>query len=412
MKKGDVLNGYSVDTAPTNAGGGMSQWAFGTKGGEDYFIKMFLSPKFPLDDGPGSEASKARKRAVCLAFEHRHVEIANRLDPSKPGAGNLVVATDFFRVDSTYVKVMPRVQAIPMPDIATLTGKQVLVLFNSLAFSLRMLHEENVVHGDIKPDNVMVEQRSSDLYISKLIDFDEAYVVGEPPAPEHIVGDPIYYSPELLRYIKRDERLPNDALTTASDMFSLGLLIHRFLTGELPGFDRKSVNYPAEALLGRGALDISAAPPSVRPMIAKMLSVVPDRRPSIQDLIDLLAGIDADSLLPGAPPPASPVLVRADDDLEDAVETATVVKAEARLPAGPMPSAAPIPSAPPRPSSGPAPVPPAKPRPASGPAPTPSPKPRPSSRPAPAPTPKPIPSTGSGLRSTMGRRRRPEDPKP
>lgn len=298
MKEGDVLNGYRIETKPTNAGGGMSQWAFGTKDGQDYFVKLFLSPKYPADDGPGSEAAKGRKRAACHAFERRHVEIARRLDPSKPGAGNLVMPCDFFRVDSTYVKVMPRVRAAALPDAHLLSGFQIQVLLRSLAFSLRMLHEEHVVHGDIKPDNVMVEKPNDELYVSKLIDFDEAYVVGEPPLPEHIVGDPIYYSPELLRYIKQDERLPADALGTASDMFSLGLLLHHFLTGRLPAFDRTNVNYPAEALLARQPLDLSALPTVVQPIVARMLALVPDRRPSIQDVIDFLAEVDADSLVP------------------------------------------------------------------------------------------------------------------
>ena len=69
LRLGDQLNGYEVITDPTNAGGGMSQWAFAKKDSGEYFLKMFLAPKYPLDDGPGSEAAKARKRATCIAFE-------------------------------------------------------------------------------------------------------------------------------------------------------------------------------------------------------------------------------------------------------------------------------------------------------------------------------------------------------
>lgn len=295
MQQGDVLNGYTLVSDPTNAGGGQSQWAFATRDGRDVFVKLFLSPKYPVEDGPGSDPAKERKRAVCYAFERRHIEIGRRLDPSSAGAGNLVLPIDFFRHEATYVKVMPRVRATVLPDASTLSAQQILVLLRSLAFSLRMLHDQAVVHGDIKPDNVLVEPGGDGLFVSKLIDFDEAYVVGDPPAPDHIVGDPVYYSPELLRYIKRDPRLPADALSTASDMFSLGLLLHRFLTGALPAFDTTNVHYPAEALVGRGALDPSNAPAAFRPVITRMLSIVPMRRPSIHEFVDLLASFDPET---------------------------------------------------------------------------------------------------------------------
>lgn len=367
MRLGDQLNGYEIVTPPTNAGGGMSQWAFARKDGEEYFLKMFLAPKFPLDDGPGSPESKARKRAACIEFEQRHLQIAGRIDPSVPGGGNLVVAREFFRVESTYVKVMDKVEAAEMPPPTALTGQQVLVILRSLAFSLRMLHEKQIVHGDLKPDNVMLQRAGTDLFTSKLIDFDEAYIVGNPPSPERIVGDPSYYSPELLRYIKNDERLPSDALTTASDMFSLGLLLHALLTGDQPLFDRSRCNYPAEALLQRLPLDISNAPDALQPLIQRMLQLVPSERPSIDELVEFLASVDPNAVRPKRS------LTKADRPVLPPAPTAAA-------------PATPAPPAPPGPSRSPA----------RGPA-TPS---------APAPAPAP----GGGLRSTMGRKPRPGKP--
>ncbi|MCU1371018.1 MAG: serine/threonine protein kinase, partial [Ilumatobacteraceae bacterium] len=304
MKVGEVLNGYKIETAPTNAGGGMSQWSFAEKDGRQYFVKMFLAPKYPLDDGPGSEASKARKREVCLQFERRHLEIQNRLDPKEPGGGNLVIPCDFFRVDSTYVKVMERVEAEALPAAHRLTGHQLIVILRTLVFSLRLLHDKNVVHADVKPDNVLLKKSTEDIFISKLIDFDEAYVVGEPPNPEHIVGDPLFYAPELLRYIKRDETLPPDALATSADIFSLGLLVHSWLVGDVPSFDRTTANYPAEALLGGQTLDVSGAPVAIRPLLERMVSLRPMTRPTINEVIDFLAEVDPDQLVPRTAPAA------------------------------------------------------------------------------------------------------------
>jgi serine/threonine protein kinase len=293
VQVGEVLNGYRITTPPTNAGGGMSQWSFAEKDGRDFFFKMFLAPKFPLDDGPGSPTAKARKRATCLAFEERHLDIAQRLQTAAPGSGNLVIPRDFFRVDATYVKVMDRVVPVSEPTVPMMEPQQRLVFLRSLAYSLQLLHGQDVVHGDLKPDNVLVQQAGPGLYAAMLIDFDEGYVVGKPPSPEHIVGDPGYYSPELLRYIKRDERLPADALSTASDMFSFGLLLHWFLTGEAPRFDRTEAKYPAEALLMRQLLDVSAAPQAFRGFLSRMLDIVPSARPTIGEVIAFFSAANA-----------------------------------------------------------------------------------------------------------------------
>lgn len=301
MKVGDEVNGYRILTAPTNAGGGMSQWSFAEKDGREYFVKMFLAPKYPLDTGPGSPASKARKRTVCLAFEHRHLEIQRRLDPDMPGGGNLVVTRDFFRVESTYVKVMDRIEVAHLPAAHELTPHQLIVVLRTLVFSLRLLHDKHVVHGDMKPDNVLVNKGGEGLLISKLIDFDEAYVAGQPPPADQIVGDPAYYSPELLRYIKQDPSVPATVLGLPSDMFSLGILLHAFLTGVLPGFDRSVANYPAEAVVGGQRLDLSAAPEAARDILSRLLAFDPSARPQIAEVIDFLAAVDPARLVPVTP---------------------------------------------------------------------------------------------------------------
>lgn len=397
VQVGEVLNGYRITTPPTNAGGGMSQWSFAEKDGSEFFFKMFLAPKFPLDDGPGSASAKARKRDACLAFEERHLEIADRLGRAAPGSGNLVIPRDFFRVDATYVKVMNRVLAVEEPAVPEMTPRQRLVFLRSLAHSLKLLHDQDVVHGDLKPDNVLVQEAGPDLYTSMLIDFDEGYVVGKPPSPEHIVGDPSYYSPELLRYIKQDDRLPDDALTTASDMFSFGLLLHWFLTGHGPNFDRDEATYPAEALLLRQTLGVSDAPPATRDLLERLLDIVPFNRPTVDDVITFLGkandghigGTDV-SVVPWSRSRTSSRSDTSPGTIE-AVETSG-------------PRAAPSSTGETSPHSGPAPL---RPSPAAGPTTGPAPG-------GPAPggpalarrirRPDTEPGAGTGLRSTMGKR--------
>jgi len=190
VRLGDEVNGYRIVTTPTNAGAGTSQWAIAEKGGDEYFVKMFMAPKHPTDDTPGSAAVKERKLAACLAFERRHLAIQERIDPTAPGGGNLVATRDFFRVESTYYKVAEKVDAVPVPAFDELTARQRIVLLRTLVFSVGLLHQRDVVHGDLKVENVLVQPAGDSLFTTKLIDFDEAYIVGSPPPPELIVGDP------------------------------------------------------------------------------------------------------------------------------------------------------------------------------------------------------------------------------
>lgn len=301
MKIGDSLNGYVVTTEATNAGGGQSQWCQAERDGTRYFLKMFLAPKFPLPDSPGSPEGKAVRRARCLAFEQRHLEIGQRLKPASGGTGNLVVPEDFFRVTSTYVKVMPWVDGVPMPAVNDLTGHQLRVILLTLVLSLRQMHDVDVVHGDVKPDNVLLATTPAGLQVAKLIDLDEAYVSGSPPERDGIVGDPTFYAPELLHYVKTGEDAHR--LTPAADVFSLGVLLHLWLAGDLPVL-APWAQYPCEQILAGGTLDPGAAPEPVRPLLASLLAPEPADRPTLDAVSSALGDLDFDELVatPVQPP--------------------------------------------------------------------------------------------------------------
>ena len=308
-----------------------------------------------------------------------------------------------------------------LPAAEALTPHQLIVILRTLVFSLRLLHDKQVVHGDIKPDNVLVQRGGEDLLISKLIDFDEAYVAGQPPVSAQIVGDPGYYSPELLRYIKQDPATPSTCLGLPSDMFSLGLLLHSFLGREIPLFDRTLANYPAEAVLAGIPFDLGGAPPALRPILAGLLAPDPEARPDITAVIDFLAAVDPEALLPARPGTAAsaPMTIMATSTASARLSDPATTRASGEWPArvrpasppdgvrppaasDPTPVASPM-SSPSSTSSGSAPA--AGPKPASLP-PTTSPT---GSAGAPGTTGTAADATGR-LRISMGRRKRPETP--
>ncbi len=164
----------------------------------------------------------------------------DRLPPNTRGGGNLVLATDFFREGSTYYKVTQRIDTSTLEKPQSLDARQKQVLLRTLGLSLRLLHDIGIVHGDLKPDNVLVQKKDgAAFHVSKLIDFDDLYLSGEPPGRQEVAGDSLYGAPEWRRYMQEDESVRAKDLTTAVDMFALGLLSHYYLTGALPKYGRR-----------------------------------------------------------------------------------------------------------------------------------------------------------------------------
>ena len=305
MKQGEMLGDFMISTKPTNAGGGKCVWAFATRGGEEYFIKEFLDPKWPLDSSPGNPESKRLRRAECAIFEQRHQNIMERLRSDAVGGGNIVVAEAFFRDRTTYYKVTKRIDASNLESLELLAAHQKGVVLRTLGFSLQQLHRIGIVHGDLKPDNVLVQRRpASDLYTAKLIDFDDSYLAGRPPEPSTVAGDSYYCAPEWLAYVKDEGRSDGAELTAAVDMFALGLMLHKYLTGQLPAFP-PGYSSPGEAVKDGQPLNLSH---QLHPEIARLIMTLTDVRSRRRPNIELfLQAIDDDATLNlSAAPAASP----------------------------------------------------------------------------------------------------------
>jgi serine/threonine protein kinase len=283
VKAGDVVNGYRILEDFKVVGAGLSKWTYAERAGREYFIKEFLAPTYPDDDAPGSEKTKAKKRARCATFEAQHRGMQRALAPLSTYGGNLIVTLDFFRWGAKYYKVTEKVDAEPLDaaGIASLDLRLQLVLMKSVAHSLKILHDLRIVHGDLKPSNILVK-RTELGYTSKLIDFDSSYIAGNPPPPGEIVGTINYYSPELLGYIQETGVTPAQ-LGPASDVFALGLIYTEFLTGALPPFDAATYHEPAVAVRSGETLRVPRAGlvPELADLIDSMLTADSSQRPTI-----------------------------------------------------------------------------------------------------------------------------------
>lgn len=121
------------------------------------------------------------------------------------------------------------------PDAAV---EEKLYLADQLLNGVRALHRADVIHGDLKPDNIMVDTRG----LVRIVDFGSCHCRGMEQHTSSIpLGTRHYSAPELV-----DGETPSEQ----SDLFSAAVIIHEMLTGTLPwqGRYEKAGHKPLPAL--------------------------------------------------------------------------------------------------------------------------------------------------------------------
>ena len=285
MTKGEIINGFRI-LEDFKVAGGMSKISFAERDGKEYFIKEFLYPKYPLPESPGSERIKEQKRKACKEFELRHHKINELINSKTSIGGNLVYTLAFFREGTTYYKVNEKIEtdSLSLKDISRLPKDKILTIAMSVCHSLGILHDLKIVHGDLKPDNILIKETSRGNYSGKLIDFDDSYFSGNPSSDkEHnVVGTPEYYSPELADYIMDEEgKLSGEILTLKSDIFTLGIIFTEYFTGEKPQLSTKLPIWKG-IQEGHKPTFIKSLPTPIESLLLSMLSLDPAKRPSIK----------------------------------------------------------------------------------------------------------------------------------
>ncbi|XP_042366512.1 serine/threonine-protein kinase 17A [Plectropomus leopardus] len=97
-------------------------------------------------------------------------------------------------------------------------------LMRQILEGVSFLHQNNVVHLDLKPQNILLTS-SSPLGDIKIVDFGLSRMVSSQQEIREIMGTPEYVAPEILNY---------EPISTATDMWSTGVLAYVMLTGISP----------------------------------------------------------------------------------------------------------------------------------------------------------------------------------
>ena len=158
-----------------------------------------------------------QERQILASLEHPH--IARLLDGGVTGDGQPYLVMEYIQGEP--VDGYCRRHRLPL-------GRR-LDLFRQVCAAVHHAHRHLVVHCDLKPSNILVTADGE----AKLLDFGVARLLGSQHVPPVAAGEsprqlrltPAFASPEQVR------GLP---LTTASDVYSLGVLLYVLLADRLP----------------------------------------------------------------------------------------------------------------------------------------------------------------------------------
>lgn len=286
----DNIKGYEIIGEFRNDNSGFSRWAFAKKDGMEVFIKEFLTPVYPVDTKNLPPNLVHSRLKICKEY----FETKNKLYAAlnKCNTGNIVCITDFFRFAAKYYIVTEKIQGdlLSIEDIAAMPIEQKHLICKIIIHCVNTLHNNGIVHGDIKHDNILFKKTPNGKYAAKLIDFDASFFENElPNSDDEFHGDMVYFAPESFLYIAEE----TDSINCKIDVFALGLLFHQYFTGHLPAFDNEEYDYPFEAVLDGNTLVSDAdIPEEYANIINSMLVGNPNDRHSLNDVFMRFGEID------------------------------------------------------------------------------------------------------------------------
>ncbi|HYN95796.1 MAG TPA: serine/threonine-protein kinase, partial [Pilimelia sp.] len=283
--------------------------------GDQVAIKMLREE---LLTEPRAVTRFVQERAILLMLRHPHI----------------VRVRDMLAVGDSLGLVMDLVDGGSLRgylrERGTLPPADAADLLHQVAEALVEAHQLGVVHRDLKPDNILLDQRPMAEPHVKLTDFGIARVLDSPglTTPQALIGTPNYLAPELIN---------GAPPTPAVDVYALGILFYELLAGRTP-----YAGAPAVAVLRRHVVcspDRPAGIPDVAwQVVLACTAKDPADRPSASTVATMMASVVALTAGQPAAPPAPPPPVEA---LDTDAEAAALLALAGQLDPAPAPAAGP-----------------------------------------------------------------------
>ncbi len=211
--------------------------------GRELAIKMIGQTALPSD--------------LAKKFFLREAQTAAQLN--HPG---IVTIYDMGEIDGASYIAMELIDGESMADQLVrdegiMTMEAVLPVVDQLCAALDYAHGHGVIHRDVKLDNVMITVAGD----VKLMDFGLAKAInGSPDKSIVITGTPLYMSPEQIMGAELDHR---------TDIYALGVMLFRLLTGQWPYFEGNILELHREAPI--------PDPTKINPLLPQAFKEVIDR---------------------------------------------------------------------------------------------------------------------------------------
>ena len=195
--------------------GGMGTVYLGERDDEHYHQQVAIKL---INPGLGGETIRRRFRnEMQILADLNHPNIARLFDGGETGEGVPYLVMEY--VDGTPINAYCNEH--------NLSTEQRLKLFCTVCDAVQYAHQHLVIHRDIKPGNILVTSEG----LPKLVDFGIAKLLtngmsaADAGATAMPFMTPEYASPEQVRGV---------SVTTATDVYSLGVVLYELLSGQLP----------------------------------------------------------------------------------------------------------------------------------------------------------------------------------
>lgn len=182
---------------------------------------------------------------------------------------DLIVARDHVALIMEYV---PGCDLEELLSNRGLCMSSILTICIDVAGALAIARQNEIVHGDLKASNILVTDRGT----TKLSDFGIARLAGQRAASSRLAGSVSCISPEQYR---------GETMDVRSDLFSLGCLMYRLLSGRHPFVTAGELN--VSLLLGSTPEPLEhivpealGAPPQMYELVMSLLQKLPEERPN------------------------------------------------------------------------------------------------------------------------------------
>ena len=177
--------------------------------------------------------------------------------------------------------VMELLHGTPLSEATTpMPPREAFQICAEIASGLAAAHAHGVVHCDVKPGNVMLTSVGA-----KVFDFGIASTVtgiDDDPTDDEVVGTPAFLAPE---------QLTGAAVTPATDVYALGILLYGLLTREIPwSASTEAAMVAAHLIEDPAELPVlEGVTPEVATLYRRCLSRNPALRPAAREVADVLA---------------------------------------------------------------------------------------------------------------------------